>query len=797
MAISDYLGNLFGKTPRLPSPQGTQVGGRIAYPDKQGYISNVEHGFKKNPVVAACVGLYASTLNEPPLGIMRPDGTIDTNHPLSLLFRRPNKYMGQAEFWQVIWTYLGISGNCYVRKVRSELGNIVEMIPYSDAYVAPVLDDYGWVSGYVYRSNTLSQVWKSDDVIHLINPAYRDPLAMHMGISPIEVAWDKINTYNELQATMYSLVASNAVPSGILSAPGDIPSATVASLREQLKKRKNAQGRERTDPLVLGSGMSYTQMGLDATKLQANEMIQELEVAICGSFRIHPVVALTSAGLARSTYNNIQSAYQEYTTLTRVPFWNALEEQIEAGLYKEYPSIQVQFDLSEVQALQPDADALIYPVIATFEKNIVTQNETRKKLGYEPIDGGDQFYYQIAPEAAGILSIPDDNQTKAPYDEIDFTPPQGVQDEAQKGLDWRSEYGRGGTEVGIARARDLSNGVNISPDTARRMKSYFARHEVDKQGGGWSPDEEGFPSNGRIAWALWGGDAGQVWANKIVGQMDRIDEENKEGSLETKEAENRIIWKEEIALKAYTENKDVIDEYVEESLEAVDAFIMGAARQATAGLKSLFKEKPKLKLEELIKKFMRANEKQREKLFAQILDITMKSTDSSLSDIRSDFDEISSEQAKEVISRMKESGDTLQRDLNKLIDANQTLGTAALASLINDKFKQISAGRAATIARTIATAQASRVQNEATIKLNDRIPEKKDRFVHVWISMRDDDVRDSHEKLDGRWVEIGESFAKYQPGCGEGPGLGDDPAENCNCRCITRPVRFSFLGEMK
>ena len=111
------------------------------------------------------------------------------------------------------------------------------------------------------------------------------------------------------------------------------------------------------------------------------------------------------------------------------------------------------------------------------------------------------------------------------YDHIDFTPPGGVREEAQKGLDWRSEYGRGGTEVGVARGRDLSNGVNISPETARRMKAYFDRHEIDKQGKGWSPGEDGFPSNGRIAWALWGGDAGYAWARKLVEQMNAADEE--------------------------------------------------------------------------------------------------------------------------------------------------------------------------------------------------------------------------------------------------------------------------------
>ena len=97
-------------------------------------------------------------------------------------------------------------------------------------------------------------------------------------------------------------------------------------------------------------------------------------------------------------------------------------------------------------------------------------------------------------------------------------PTDGMVEEAQKGLDWRSEFGRGGTEVGIARARDIVNRRDLSGSTVRRMKSFFARHEVDKQAEGFRPGEEGYPSNGRIAWALWGGDAGQSFANKYADE---------------------------------------------------------------------------------------------------------------------------------------------------------------------------------------------------------------------------------------------------------------------------------------
>jgi len=107
-----------------------------------------------------------------------------------------------------------------------------------------------------------------------------------------------------------------------------------------------------------------------------------------------------------------------------------------------------------------------------------------------------------------------------------FKPTGGMITEAQKGLDWRKEHGRGGTAVGIARARDIVNGKQLPEDTVKRMYSYFSRHEVDKKGEGFSPGEKGYPSNGRIAWSLWGGDAGFRWSKTIVERL-KNEKENK------------------------------------------------------------------------------------------------------------------------------------------------------------------------------------------------------------------------------------------------------------------------------
>ena len=132
--------------------------------------------------------------------------------------------------------------------------------------------------------------------------------------------------------------------------------------------------------------------------------------------------------------------------------------------------------------------------------------------------------------------------------EINTRPTDGMVSEAEKGLEWRKEYGRGGTEVGVARARDIKNRKELSFDTVKRMYSFFSRHEVDKKAEGFRPGEEGYPSAGRIAWALWGGDAGFAFSRKITGMIS-----------EDRAAEITGSVKEALSTKAKEHNEKVGD----------------------------------------------------------------------------------------------------------------------------------------------------------------------------------------------------------------------------------------------
>lgn len=102
-----------------------------------------------------------------------------------------------------------------------------------------------------------------------------------------------------------------------------------------------------------------------------------------------------------------------------------------------------------------------------------------------------------------------------------YTISKSVQSEAKRALEWRKKHNRGGTSVGLNTARTLARGGQIGIRKIRHIAKYFPRHEVDKKGKGYDPSEPSYPSNGRIAWALWGGDAAERWASAIVARENK------------------------------------------------------------------------------------------------------------------------------------------------------------------------------------------------------------------------------------------------------------------------------------
>ena len=144
-----------------------------------------------------------------------------------------------------------------------------------------------------------------------------------------------------------------------------------------------------------------------------------------------------------------------------------------------------------------------------------------------PIEGDDVFGEEMPPDLIEepVADLPPEiipQEIESARADVDLRPTEEMARNASNALEVRRskpQSERGMIAVGLARARDISNRVELSPDTVSRMVSFFSRHEVDKQGSTW--DEKG---KGWQAWNGWGGDEGFAWAKRKVAELEKAAE---------------------------------------------------------------------------------------------------------------------------------------------------------------------------------------------------------------------------------------------------------------------------------
>ena len=154
-----------------------------------------------------------------------------------------------------------------------------------------------------------------------------------------------------------------------------------------------------------------------------------------------------------------------------------------------------------------------------------------------------------------------------------YKPTSGMASAARRALKWKDEGKPGGTLVGLARANQLKDREPLSASTVLRMYSFFSRHEVDKRATGFNSGEEGFPTKGRVAWDLWGGDGGYSWSTAKRNQIMR---EREGKALQLLKLTEKGMITEPLRLMAAQVLEDYANQNISEDLEAFGQFMYHA-----------------------------------------------------------------------------------------------------------------------------------------------------------------------------------------------------------------------------
>ena len=184
--------------------------------------------------------------------------------------------------------------------------------------------------------------------------------------------------------------------------------------------------------------------------------------------------------------------------------------------------ISDKFIGQRVGIYEPERKVLIGSILILGQKLYQTAGEFRKDYSRHLVKQGSPYDIKRGGTKIGIIIDKPSRDVfgQRPKKFAPSTivqnpvPPASVARIAKRGLAARKKYKRGGTGVGVARARDLSRRANVSQRTIGRMYSYFARHRASRYENAKRISDP--TSAARIADDLWGGTAGMRWAKKML-----------------------------------------------------------------------------------------------------------------------------------------------------------------------------------------------------------------------------------------------------------------------------------------
>lgn len=339
--------------------------------------------------VFACCTLIASDIAKLRLTLVERDedgvwSEVERS-AFSPLLRKPNHFQTRIQFVEN-WILSKLSsGNAYLLKQRDARGVVTRLYVLDPQRVQPLVSDSGDVF-YRLRSDNIARV--DDDVtvpareiIHDRMNCLYHPL---VGISPIVAAGLAAMQGLSIQRDSTAFFGNQALPGGILSAPGAISDETAQKLKDYWESRFSGDSAGKV--AVLGDGLSFVPMRMSATDAQLIEQLKWAADVVCSVFRVPPY----KIGLGpMPTYANIQSLNVEYYAQALQIMIESAESVLDEGL--GLPSnLSTEFDISGLLRM----DSVTQMDVLEKAKSVMTLDERRAKLSLKRISGGDTIYLQ-------------------------------------------------------------------------------------------------------------------------------------------------------------------------------------------------------------------------------------------------------------------------------------------------------------------------------------------------------------------------------------------------------------------
>lgn len=357
----------------------------------------VDHGSVLSfHAIFACVTLIAADISKLRVKLVEfRDGiwTETSNPAFSPVLRRPNPYQNRIQFWEYWIISKLLKGNTYALKQRDGRGVVAGLYVLDPNRVRPLVADDGSVF-YELQGDNLSGVEgaiivPAREIVHDRMNTLFHPL---VGISPIFANALAATQGMRIQQNSARFFGNNAQPSGILTAPGNIPQDIADRLKTHWEE--NFAGENYGRVAVLGSGLTFEKLAMTAVEGQLIEQLKWTAEVVCSTFHVPPY----KIGIGQMpTYNNIQALNVEYYSQCLQKLIEDAELCMDEGLgigegVGPAPILGTEFDVENL--LRMDSVTQIATLKEGVSAGVYAPNEARRKLDLPPATGGESPYLQ-------------------------------------------------------------------------------------------------------------------------------------------------------------------------------------------------------------------------------------------------------------------------------------------------------------------------------------------------------------------------------------------------------------------
>ena len=370
--------------------------------------------YAKSPAVYAAVKLRSDAAASVPLVAYRrlADGDrepLEAGHPLEMIMTKVNTFWTKSDLITSTSIYLDLWGSAFwMLKKAGPTSVPTEIWVMRPDRMRVIPSQAEYVAGYWYQTAAGERIpFRRDEIIWM---RQINPMDEYAGLSPIAPARLSIDMGQDGIAHNRNIFRNGVLAGNLAFTAKDGASFTVEQakeFREALKERYSKPENSHI-PLIMGN-FEAKNLGLSNRDL---EFMAALRWSLEDVSRVYAVPLPMLGDLTRATYENINAAERIFWRSAMTPHLSFIEAELNEMLAPMFgDDIELAFDLSGVEALQEDANAVGLRQIADVQAGIVTINEAREERGMEPVPWGD-----VAWMPMGIQPIenPEDAQGPLP-----------------------------------------------------------------------------------------------------------------------------------------------------------------------------------------------------------------------------------------------------------------------------------------------------------------------------------------------------------------------------------------------